>query len=64
MLDPFADSLDPAPVRWEADGPAFGRRPAGVEALRDELTRYVAGPDLDVVSAVSSDVEASRRDGA
>lgn len=60
MPDPFDDHLDEPPTRWSAEGPAFGRRPAGVELLRDELARYVAEPDLDAVAA-ASDVEASRR---
>lgn len=62
MPDPFDDHLDEPPTRWSAEGPAFGRRPAGVELLRDELARYVREPDLDVLAA-TADVEASRRPG-
>lgn len=61
--DPFDDHLDEPPSRWDAGGPAFGRRPAGVESLRDELLRYVAEPDDagDAVALGGARIEASRR---
>ena len=58
MPDAHDDHPDaPAPA-WGVDGPAFGRRPASVEPLRDELARYLAADDEFV--AASTDVEASR----
>jgi hypothetical protein len=63
VTDPFDDRLDDLPAAWAVDGPAFGRRPAAVEPLRDELSRYLAGPDApDALAAAAIDVEASRGD--
>jgi hypothetical protein len=58
VTDPLDDLPDDPPAAWDVEGPAFGRRPAAVEPLRDELLRYVAAPE--VVSVASGDLEAWR----
>jgi hypothetical protein len=49
---------------WAVEGPSFGRRPAAVEPLRDELARYLAPPRADVPVGPAGEVEASRGAGA
>ncbi len=60
MTDAFDDDRsDDPPAAWAVDGPAFGRRPAAVESLRDELLRYVAD-DPAAVAGAPADVAAWR----
>jgi hypothetical protein len=63
VTDAFHDDLpdDPPAAAWGVDGPAFGRRPAAVEPLRDELLRYLGGEDVvEAVAGAAADVEAWR----
>jgi hypothetical protein len=60
VTDAFDDRPDDPPAAWGVEGPAFGRRPASVEPLRDELLRYVAAPEA--VSVAAGELEAWRSD--
>jgi hypothetical protein len=62
VSDAFDDDIpDDPPAAWGVEGPAFGRRPAAVEPLRDELLRYVgAGGVVEAVAGAAADVEAWR----
>ena len=61
MTDAFDDDHRPddPPAAWGVEGPAFGRRPAAVEPLRDELLRYLA-PGAEPVAGATADVAAWR----
>lgn len=62
MPEPFDDDrLDDLPEPWGVEGPAFARRPAAVESLRDELARYAGRREPATVAGATAHVDASRR---